>query len=211
VIRPTSRSSVTLDLFQIDIKDRITLTDNLTGTYVRNVLTRAGYPTVQGASFLFNGLDTQTRGVDIVGKQQLDLAGGLLDLSAAFNISRTKVKNIKANPAILQNTGITLIGRQTVGIIEKSSPATKLVLNARYEIGSWSFNGTATRYGGFETVSTVASADDSFGPQWVADLSGTYKVTKNFSITFGANNLFDSYPTYSALQLAQPVAAAVRT
>ena len=203
VFRPSNRSSVTVDLFQIDIKDRITLTDNLTGTYVRSVLTAAGYPTVQGASFLFNGLDTQTRGVDIVGKQQLDLAGGLLDLSAAFNISRTKVTSIKPNPAILQKTGITLIGRQTVGIIEKSSPATKLVLNARYEIGPWSFNGTATRYGGFETVSTVASADDSFGAQWVADLSGTYKVTKNFSITFGANNLFDSYPTYSTLQLAQ--------
>jgi iron complex outermembrane receptor protein len=203
VLRPTKRSSITIDTFQIDIKDRITLTDNLTGTFVTNTLVAAGYPGVAGASFLVNGVDTRTRGIDIVGKQELDVASGKLELTTAFNISRTTVQNIHANPAALQNSGLTLIGRQSVGIIEHSAPSNKLLLNARYDWGKWSTNVGATRYGAFDVIDVVPTADDHFNPQWVADLNATYKFTKQFSVTLGANNLFDSYPTYSALQLAK--------
>jgi iron complex outermembrane receptor protein len=57
----------------MDIKDRIVLSENLTGVAVRNFLTANGYPNTDGRYFT-NAIDTCTRGIDLVSTYRLDLA-----------------------------------------------------------------------------------------------------------------------------------------
>ena len=66
-LNPFSGFSLTADYYNIRIKDRVTLTENLTGTTVVNLLTAAGITGVTSARFFVNGVDTRTQGVDIVG------------------------------------------------------------------------------------------------------------------------------------------------
>ena len=73
--RPAN-TSVTLDVYQIRIWDRITPTGQITGQ------PRAHPPDIAAVTFLTNGLDTITRGLDFVVSHSQPLAGGELKLSA---------------------------------------------------------------------------------------------------------------------------------
>ena len=64
--QPTDGMSITVDAYQIDIKDRIVLSENLTGTAVQNFLTSRGFPGVTGGRFFTNAIGTRTKGVDII-------------------------------------------------------------------------------------------------------------------------------------------------
>ena len=192
VLRPTHRSSITVDAYQIRLRDRITYTENLTGAAVTNLLTAAGFTGVGGASFFTNALDTRTRGIDLVGRHQWDLSGGArLDLSAALNYSQTKVLKVKASGI----PGVTLIGRQALGNVEHAAPDTTLILTGRYTTGAWATQLSATRYGHYtETHTSNPALDQEFSAQWVADGSVTYRFSPTLALTLGGQNLFDSHP-----------------
>ena len=73
--------NVTADYYQIKIKDRIVLTENLTasrdalgnpsgtnpGLTIAQILNSNGFQSVGAARFFINGIDTTTRGLDIIG------------------------------------------------------------------------------------------------------------------------------------------------
>lgn len=63
---PVSGLSITADYYNIQINDRITLTENLQGADVLALLTSAGVSGVSSARFFINGIDTKTTGLDIV-------------------------------------------------------------------------------------------------------------------------------------------------
>ena len=72
---PLRGLTITADLYQIKIKDRIVLTENLgaagSGTAAQNAAVKAildanGFQSVGAARFFINGLDTTTRGIDVV-------------------------------------------------------------------------------------------------------------------------------------------------
>src|SRR5690606_20177327 len=58
--------SVTIDGYQIDIDDRIVLSENLTAANVRDYLTDQGFIGIGGGRFFINGVDTETKGIDLV-------------------------------------------------------------------------------------------------------------------------------------------------
>ena len=43
----------------------------------------------------------------------------------------------------------------------------------------------------------AATGDQTFGAQWIADLSVSYKPDQQWAITVGADNVLDSYPDRS--------------
>ncbi|MEO7865593.1 MAG: TonB-dependent receptor [Sphingomicrobium sp.] len=81
VFSAVPRLNVTLDVYQVDIDDRVVVTDNLIATRdpitrapigadpgfsIATILNAAGFPFVDAARFFVNGVDTRTRGVDLV-------------------------------------------------------------------------------------------------------------------------------------------------
>src|SRR3546814_15017766 len=78
--------NITVDYYNIKIKDRITLTENLQGQDIRDALTKAGLAG-SSARFFINGIDTRTQGLDVVASYRLtDMGIGKLTLTAGYNL-----------------------------------------------------------------------------------------------------------------------------
>src|SRR3546814_10244134 len=83
--------NITVDYYNIKIKDRITLSENLQGQDIRDALTKAGLAG-SSARFFINGIDTRTQGLDVVASYRLpDMGIGKLTLTAGYNLNDTKI------------------------------------------------------------------------------------------------------------------------
>lgn len=196
VYTPLPNASLTVDAYQIDIDDRIVLTDALGGPYVTSILSAAGFADIQYAQFFINGVDTRTRGVDVVGTYNFDLGrAGTFDASVAYSRADTQIRNIAANPGQLQGSGLTLVGRQTRAIIEDYAPKDKWVLSGNYHLGKWDAALSVVRYGEFSIAHPSNPAgDQTYSPQWVTDAEVGYRFTDALRLGVGARNLFNTYP-----------------
>ena len=196
VLTPAPGLYVTVDAYQVDIDDRIILSENLIGAAVTTFLTARGFPGVTGGRYFTNAVDTRTRGIDIVGTYAFEQAwGGRLDLTAGYNHNRTDIQRIAPNPPALSQNGLALqrIGRVEQGRITRGTPRDKTLLSAAWAGERWRFNLGATRFGEFTVLNANPIQDQTFGPQWTVDLAATF--TRNrWSFTVGGDNVLDSYP-----------------
>jgi len=199
VLQPADGLYVTIDAYQIEVDDRITLSENLTSTAVRNFLNANGFPGVGGGRYFTNAIDTTTRGVDVVGTYAWQLENSQLDLTLGYNYNKTEIDRIAANPAALNAIDPTALrfGRVELGRFEVGSPRDKFQLGGVYSVGNWSLAANATRYGEFTVLfgnnPADTSRDQTFGAEWTLDLSGTYTIG-GWAFTLGADNVLDSYP-----------------
>lgn len=202
VLRPTDNTSVTVDAYQISIRDRILYSGGISGPDAERILTEAGFGQYTWAQFMTNAADTRTRGVDIVAKHYLDLGGyGQLALTAGYTHARTTIEKINDNP-----NGFDVLTREARGYLEHGYPEDKVVLGAVHSIGPWTVGATATRYGEYRRYAASAlnaRYDQTFSAQWVADLDVNYAFSKQLKLSVGANNLFDSHPDVFNSQLRQ--------
>lgn len=206
----TDALNLSLDLYQIDITNRIALSGAISTTtpavvsyLAANGVTNLNYSSV---NYFTNAGDTRTRGVDFVGTYLADFgSAGTLTTTLSANYNQNKVTSIKPNPAVLSslgNTGFVRLNRQDIkGYLGNSSPRSKLILNEQYEIGQWSFTGTLTRYGRYTSyVSSLATynpakgiVDQTFNPKWILDLAGNYHW-QNWAFTLGVDNALNIHP-----------------
>ena len=191
VLRPLQDLSVTVDAYQIEVDDRITASDNLTGANVVTALTAAGYPGVNSATFFTNVLDTRTRGIETVGRYKLDLGGGRLDLTAGYAYNETKVTGQRS---VGNFASSAIAGRQAIGVLEDTIPNHKFVWSARYKKGPFEATLNQRRYGEYTTRATTAADDQTFSSQWITDVDFGYWLSSTVRLGVGAQNLFDSHP-----------------
>ncbi len=152
VISAVPRLNVTLDVYQVDIDDRIVVTDNLTATRdpvtrapsgsnpgfaIATILNNAGFPFVDAARFFVNGVDTRTRGFDFVATYRIpEFAGGRLNLTGGFNYNKTKIREVLAAPGPLADVpGLVLFGRQESLRLVQGQPRDKINLSADFDRG----------------------------------------------------------------------------
>jgi len=199
---PLDSLDLSLDVYQIDIDDRITLSSNLatSSPAVQDYLAAHGVTDVNysGVAYFTNAVDTRTRGIDFVASHHLDFAnGGSLQSSLAYNYNKNKVTRIKPNPAVLDALGLDLKRidrRDQYGLLADSTPRSKLVLNSQYSIGHWNVDGTLTRYGRFISYNSVNPAlDQTFSSKWLLDLSASYRLD-HWDFTLGADNVLNTHP-----------------
>jgi iron complex outermembrane receptor protein len=213
--------TLTADVYSIKIKDRIVLTENLgaagSGTAAINAAVKAvldanGFQSVGAARFFINGLDTTTRGLDVVATYRTRLEGmGNWSLTAAYNYNKTKIDRRLNNLGPLATIpGIVLFGRVEGLRFTEGQPRDKIVLSADGDLGAFGITARTTRYG--KVVSPGAAAPlapdalslTAFGPddiflkaKWITDLELRFKALDRLELAIGANNLFDVYPTRS--------------
>jgi iron complex outermembrane receptor protein len=210
VWNPIDALNLSLDIYQIDITNRIALSGAISTTtpavisyLAANGVTNLNYSSV---NYFTNAGDTRTRGVDFVGTYLADFgSAGTLTTTLSANYNQNKVTSIKPNPAVLSNlgnTGFVRLNRQDIkGYLGNSSPRSKLILGEQYQIGQWSFTGTLTRYGSYTSyVSSLATynsakgiVDQTFSPKWVLDLAGNYRW-QNWAFTLGVDNALNIHP-----------------
>ncbi len=209
VWNPIDALNLSLDLYQINIRNRIALSGAISTTtpsvvsyLAANGIGNLDYSSV---SYFTNAANTRTRGVDFVGTYLADLgSAGTLTTTLSANYNQNEVTSVKPNPAVLGNLGVsfTRLNRQDIkGYLANSSPRSKLILGEQYDIGNWGFVGTFTRYGSYTSyVSSLASynpargiVDQTFSPKWILDLAGNYRW-QGWTFTLGADNVLNTHP-----------------
>ncbi|MDG2538976.1 TonB-dependent receptor [Dyella jiangningensis] len=202
VWNPLDALNLSLDIYQIKVNNRITLSSNLatTSPTVRTYLAANGVTNTNysGIAYFTNAVDTRTRGADLVASYLSDFGNsGTLQSTLSYNYNKNKVTDIKANPAILDQLGVNLKRidrRDQYGLLADTTPRSKLILNEVYGVGHWGFNGTLTRYGSFVSYnSTTASLDQTFGAKWILDLAVNYNLDR-WTFTLGGDNVLNTYP-----------------
>lgn len=195
--QPAENWNITLDVYRIDIDDRIVLSENLSGDEVEAILVGQGILNTQRVRYFTNAIDTETKGFDFVTSYDLMLDDlGELRLSAAYNKNETEVTHIDDNPTELAALGDDYVAfsDREVGRFERATPDTKLNLSAVWNLDDWQVTLRSTRYGEVVDVSSNPENDEVLEPKWITDLDVNYAVTDSLKVSLGANNLFDQYP-----------------
>ncbi len=218
VFTPTSNLYVTLDVYQIDIDDRISLSSNINASSpaVRDYLISKGITNTNFSSVRFfnNASDTRTRGVDLVANYQWqNLLYGELTTSLAYNFNRNEVTNVDKNPDILNALGVNLTRldrREQYGLLAGSTPEHKFSLANDYKIGNFGINTNITRYGSFKTFSNAGSASDQkFSAKWLLDLALSYQL-KAWKFTLGGDNITNVYPNKDVYDINKPTGGSLQ-
>ena len=193
--------SVTVDLYDIEIKDRVTLTENLLGADIVSTLARSGITGVSSARFFINGIDTRTRGLDIVGSYRVpDFGLGDIRLTAGFNLNDMKITDRRTFSGF---TAGRLFARQESFRITDGQPADKLNLSLEWTKGIFGMTLRGNRFGevfiaGGSNDITIAKGDVptdiTLKAEWLVDLELRANPTDQIEFAVGANNLFDNYP-----------------
>ena len=181
--RIANTTNLTLDTYQIKIKDRISLSSPIS-------ISDPNYPNLNAVNFLTNGLNTTTSGVDAVLQHDINLATSKLNLTAAFNANHSRLDSIKTGV-----NGQALFSNLTTYNLMHETPNTKLVLSADWRVNQFELTTRATRYGTLSVLSyDTGNPVINYAPSWVLDMEAKYNLTQNTSIVIGSNNLTNRYP-----------------
>ncbi len=200
----TDRFSLAVDVFTIDVKDRITLSSQFVSDPLIALLqSKFGVTGVKGVNFFTNAVDTRTRGVDVIANYRCSLVDGTLKLTGAFSYARTRIDGARATPAQLVALGITapLVGLEERNTLEDASPKNKTILTAEWANPRWSLLGRVTRYG---TATRVFDFGGGFVPtqqysgKTQLDLEADFNVTPHLTLAVGGDNVQDHYPDLSS-------------
>ncbi|MBB3225310.1 TonB-dependent receptor plug domain-containing protein [Pseudoduganella umbonata] len=194
VLRPVPNFSLTADVYQIKIKDRIVFSSTIApeagGGPIANVLVPLK---VGQAQFFTNAVDTKTRGIDIVAEHTSRWTGSTLVLSGQLGFNKTEVTGRHSTSSIL--TGEQLFDASQVTLIEHGQPRKHHVLSADYTMGKWNGNVRANYYGEVQGQGFTPGFIQTWEGKWIADMTLRYNFTKKLGLQLGVNNVFDTYPT----------------
>ena len=194
-MQPTPNVSFTTDYYKIDIAHRVVLSGNFIGPAIETLLTNAGYPGVQGGRFFTNAINTRTEGVDVVLQAGKDLGyAGTLRFTGGYNHNYTHVTHVDPTPPQLAAFQAVLFDRTQKGLTEVAQPHDNLRLSGDYEWKKIGVVLSESRYGSVTSVATSAANDQTYAAKWITDLSLSYKLSGQLTITGGADNLFNVYP-----------------
>ncbi|WP_411835566.1 TonB-dependent receptor plug domain-containing protein [Pseudomonas chlororaphis subsp. aurantiaca] len=200
VLEPLDNLTVTADLYHIDIRDRVSLSSNLVlNNTAIDYLKANGVGNINytSARYFTNATDTSTDGVDLVANYRYPLDNGIRwNSTLGYNYNHTKVTDVKANPAILDQLGVNLVRvdrRERIGLLGDTTPQHKLSLANDFNYGNWALHSNLVRYGEFTSYQADKVNDQTFSAAWLLDLAVDYKL-QNWLFTLGGDNVTDKYP-----------------
>ncbi len=192
----------TLDAYQIDISDRIIISEALTTANVPAVKTAFAGTSIQEISFFTNQLGTKTQGIDFVTTFKHNFNDdNRFTASLALTANKTEITSVKATPDALtlgaaNPAAILIIDTISRSLIETSQPRQKAILSLGYQWKKLNVTFRANHFG--EVIawekSPVYHRSQTFGAKTIFDVVATYNVLKNLVVSVGANNFTDVYP-----------------
>ena len=213
VLNPVSNLNVTLDAYQINIRNRIVLGGTASGAAALNALDVAGItvpgqlleaaqsnPGLVTANYFTNGASTRTDGIDLTATYHSNLGEyGSVDWDLAANINNTSVTKVA------YRNGAPELNQQQTAWLTSAAPKNKIIIGANWRRDKWGVTLRETRYGPTSDYQTFITGPNAFSTtdfqyvknaaRYITDLEVRYNVTKKFQIAVGANNLFDVKPT----------------
>jgi iron complex outermembrane receptor protein len=211
---------LTVDAYQIDIDDRIVLTNNFNDGGNAALKAQLAAANATTANFFSNAVDTRSRGIEGVLSYNTKFAGNQsLRAVLAGTFIQNKVKKdasgkpiIHASDILVQTNQVnTYFNREDMSRFEIASPKNKQSLTINYKAGKFGVMLRAVRFGEVSywdptidptkpdswPVNTLTgqkeTLDQTFGAKIVTDIALNYDLVKGINLSIGANNLFDVY------------------
>ena len=195
VFKPASDLSLTVDLYSIKVRDRIFISKvfDVFAADITALPELASVGVGGQVQYFTNSLDTTTKGIDVVGTYRTGFAGGKMNLTMAYNYNQNKVT--KFDPAA--------ISPNQIQDAENLAPHHRLNLQAAWAVGSFGLNLAGHYYGSWANQTDYPG--DSFGAKATMDAEASYTFMDHFTLSIGANNLFNTYPDKISATAANPI------
>jgi len=192
--------SSTLDVYQINIDDRIAYSGNIQrginsdidAFFDRHATTGGTLDGVKNVSIFTNAIDTETFGLDWVNQytQEIEDFGNIV-YELAYHHNDTEVSNVNTSSSIVPDE-IIYDAAQTL-LLEKGQPQDRVSLSAMLDLDTWTVTGRMTHYGEVSTASYGTPAN-TWSAKSLFDLTAQWQVTEQIEVSGGILNLTDEYP-----------------
>jgi len=199
--------SVSLDVFRIDVEDRVTLSERLFSPALSEFLAaQPGGEDVESVRFFTNAVDTETTGFDLVADYARPWVGGNLQLTAAYHYASTDVEEIRGTTPELADidADLRLIGVEEINTLEEAAPDDKLVLTGRWSNDRWRLLTRVSRFGSTVRVFNFGGGFEprqEYGAETRLDLEAGYRFDNGLSLDVGVLNALDEYPDLSSADI----------
>jgi iron complex outermembrane receptor protein len=193
---PTRSTSLTADLYRINIADRIVLSGRFDADNYPALGATLQALGVGQAQFFVNSIDTRTQGLDLTVSNKADIGPGKLNTFLALNFSKTEVTNVHA-PASLNGFEDVLLSERERLFIEQGGPRRKATLDFDYTLGQLETDFKIIHYGP-QTLGTFDGPplpNAHYEAKTSADLAFTWAFTEKTKLTVGGTNIFNVHPT----------------
>ena len=195
----SSNFNATVDTYSVFIKDRIILSGNFDASNLG-----LGLDNVQ---FFANGVDTKTTGIDLVLNWNKSIGNKTFSIDFSGNINYMSISDIK-NKILDQET---FFGKRDQQFLLASAPKSKFNLGLNYQykkiktslnftrfskitLIDWQLSQDVSNFNNSE-LERLEAATDIYRPKITTDLHLSYQINTLINLQFGANNLFNIYPT----------------
>jgi iron complex outermembrane receptor protein len=202
-LRPSRHFSVTLDYYNINIKDRIILSSDIAHTADRNtkldsVLSANG---IIGVSFFTNGISTNTQGLDLVAtfKNIRIFNTGRVTVNLAGNYTiANKLLGVVANPKLIDEAGKAIFDYMQEALLLTSRPKYKAILGTDCSVGKLNVNINNTLFGPatFRSEGLDRNIKMVFKTKMLTDAHLSWQFTPWLGTSFTVNNIFNILPEY---------------
>ncbi len=189
---PVENLSITVDLYQIKIKDRIVFSENFNQAQIQPLIRPFG---ASGVRFFTNAIDTKTQGIDIILRYAQDFGDvGVTRFTAAANVTKTRVERITDTPTQLKGLEETLFGAIERVRIELGQPQRTFNFALNHAVGDVGILLRTTRFGEVVVRQPAGRVNQQFSAKWITDIDVSYKFGGLFTLGLGVNNAGDIYP-----------------
>jgi iron complex outermembrane recepter protein len=187
--------NLTVDAYQIKVKDRIVLTglfdtgDDKIGSILQSM-------NVGAAQFFTNAVDTKTRGLDVIATFGTNLGQGKLNTTLAANFNSMEIEAVHTTP-LLEGKEEIYFGVRERYFLLASAPDHKINLSFDYTVNRFNAFVRVTRFSGLQLIdfNFDETDPDIYKPRHTLDLTLGYKINNNFDIAIGGANILDTYPS----------------
>ncbi len=215
VLRPFPSLSLTLDLYQINVKDRIILGGQVSANPEDMHFTQSAIISlfqdnnVDAAQFFINLAETRTRGLDAIVQWQLPKIYGFdPDFTLTLSYAETKIKGGISTPGRLaEEPGLAdiLLSPTERARIESYVPNFRLSLTHVWQSPLWRLALGLRHYGSYRI--TESETSQKFSPETLFDIEISRQFATIFSVALGVRNIFDTTPDRTQVSRSRSCAA----
>lgn len=193
----TDNTTLTVDAYYIEIKDRIVLSGYFTkfDSYIADLI--KDLPGVDAFQFFTNAINTRTKGIDLVFNHKFNFKKyGDLNLTLAANISETSLfGGIQSSSKLSDSIYTKLIfSREEIARLENGQPNNKILASLNYTVSDLNVDIAFIRYGEVMHKLENPALDQTFSGKWIANLLVKYNILNSLAVKLSVQNLMDVYP-----------------
>ncbi|MEO6901961.1 MAG: TonB-dependent receptor [Bacteroidia bacterium] len=205
--RLTDKISITLDYYNISVKDRIVLSQNIgpgkDTTSALNQLLKSN--NIVSLYFFANALDSRTSGIDLVTSyRNIAVGSGNLSFNLAGNytLENKRIGDIRT-PKIITDAKQSLLSPTEEALMFTSRPVFKGILGIDYTIKKFTFTLGNTVFGPakFRNAGLDKNLEIEFLTKLVTDLGINFQLNSKTTFSFNVNNIFNVLPEWKFVAL----------